>query len=62
MKLTPEERDELNNQLLMVGQMVGLSWRINQNLLQKWLASEEVPKDFHYEKETKAVINFLRDL
>lgn len=62
MKLTEQEQNEISNQVLMVGQMCGLSWRINQPLLIKWLASGEISKDFRYENEVKAVINFMRDL
>ena len=64
--MTTEEQNEVSNQILMVGQLVGLTWRINPQLLKKWLAHErELQKqgasDFRYEKQVSAVIQFVED-
>lgn len=61
MKLTPEERNEINNQLLLVGQLVGASWRVNPALLRKWLESEDLLSDFRYRKQVEAVIKFTEE-
>jgi hypothetical protein len=60
-KLTDQEHDDLSNQILLVGQLLGLSMRLNGSLLEKWLDRGEVPPDFRYEKQVRAAIQFGKD-
>jgi len=60
--MTPEERNEIQNQILLVGQLHGLASRINAPLLEKWLSSGEVQEDFRYEKQVLAAIKFQKEI
>lgn len=61
-ELSVEEQDEINSQLLLIGQMVGMSWRINAPLLKRWIESKHVDSDFRYEDSVRETIKFTEAL
>jgi len=51
---------EVQNEILIAGQLAGLSSKLNDDVLERWL--DTAPEDFNYEVWCRAAIAFKRAL
>jgi len=60
----PDKEDktqpEVQNAILVAGQLIGISLKLDADSLEKWLNTK--PKGFNYEKHCRAAIAFKRAL
>ena len=56
----PGARPEVNQAILLAGQLAGIGFNLEADLLERWLNTN--PKDFKYENWCRAAIAFKRAL